>query len=598
MGRVVVINKLRHITGVFKKLLFVLTKKQKQLMLPVIIMMLINAFLQMIGVSVFVPLVSAMTEPDELMEDPVVIKICSIFGLVDSMDFFVFLSIVVILLYIVKNSFSVFQIWVSARYAKNVQRELSSRILHEYMKRDYDFFLQYDTSKVLRDISSDAFEVNNILSALSNIVTEGLTIVLILVYIFVSDVKMSLCIMLIAMICIYIIYHFFREKMDYNGRKFREATANTQKVLLQAVEGIKEVQVLRKQDYFVKKYQKACKQEQKPSVAMTIGISAPTYVVEGFFVSGLMAFICIRSIINPEYISSLPTLASFMMGAIRMLPSLGRISNNINNITYGLPALNSVYDNLTFYKDNDSNIINRQDEKIFNLTEFHHDLKLASVCWHYKDSEDLILNNLSLCIKKGESVGIIGQSGAGKSTLADIILGLHIPQSGEVLIDGINIFSIPESYSRIIGYVPQTVYLIDGTIRENVAFGISEDEIDDQKVIDALRRAQLLEFINEQKQKLDTEIGERGVRLSGGQRQRIAIARALYRNPQILIMDEATSALDNETEKAVMEAIETLYGTITMIIIAHRLTTVRKCDVIYEVKDGNAVKVDKMDLFS
>lgn len=228
---------------------------------------------------------------------------------------------------------------------------------------------------------------------------------------------------------------------------------------------------------------------------------------------------------------------------------------------------------------------------------FNHSLVLENICWHYQGSDKEILHNLNLTVNKGESIGIIGQSGAGKSTLADIILGLHLPQNGRTLLDGTDILAIPDEYGRTIGFVPQSVYLVDGTVRENVAFGVPNSEINDDLVWECLEKAQLDTFIRGQEKGIETTIGERGVRFSGGQRQRIAIARALYRKPQILILDEATSALDNETEAAVMEAIEGLYGTITMIIIAHRLTTVKKCDKIYEITGGKAVKADKKEIF-
>ena len=228
---------------------------------------------------------------------------------------------------------------------------------------------------------------------------------------------------------------------------------------------------------------------------------------------------------------------------------------------------------------------------------FEQELRVKKICWKYSEGTEYILNNLDLNIQKGQSIAFIGNSGAGKTTLADIILGLLKPQSGQVTLDGKDIFSIGKEWGNIIGYVPQAVYLTDDSIRKNIAFGIKEDDIDETRVWNALEQAQLKEFVESLDEQLDTKVGERGVRFSGGQRQRVAIARALYENPDILVLDEATAALDNETESAVMESIEALQGKITLIIIAHRLTTVRKCDKIYEITNGVAVERKKSEIF-
>lgn len=598
------ISRLRSILNGIHKITYIMTKRQKTIFFFVVLSSLINALLQTLGVSIIVPLVTAMTDSSTLMDNKYISFIYEKMNLDSSAQLFVVLGVATIFLYIFKNVFCIFQLWLNAKFSNKVLRELSISLLKGYMNRDYDFFLNYGTGQIIRDIFTDTQGVYVILVSSITIITEMLTIMMILVYILVSDWMMALCIAVLALICLVIIYKVFKQRMKENGEISRRFTAETNKIVIQAVEGIKEVQVMRKQNYFVRTFSESYARQLKPQIISSVGGAAPTNVVEGVFVSGIMAFICFRIVNDPGYATALPVLASFLMGAVRMLPSLGRISSNLNTISYFTPSLQSVYDNIKILKSEDNyeeyrnDLVKKLDkEPEASFGNFNSELSLENVSWHYKDSDKYVLKNLNMTVKKGQSVGIIGASGAGKSTLADIILGLHLPQEGAVKIDGTDIRTMPDTYSHIIGFVPQSIYLVDGSVRENVAFGVSPDEIDDAQVWNSLERAQLSEFVKGLDNGLGTVVGERGVRFSGGQRQRIAIARALYREPELLIMDEATSALDNETEAEVMNAIEDLYGTITMIIIAHRLTTVRKCDVIYEIADGKAKVADKNELF-
>ena len=233
----------------------------------------------------------------------------------------------------------------------------------------------------------------------------------------------------------------------------------------------------------------------------------------------------------------------------------------------------------------------------YSDVQFHRSVELQQVSFKYPGIETNVIENVNLTIKKGESIAFIGSSGAGKTTIADIILALLKPTKGKILMDGIDVEDLGSQWNHIIGYVPQATYIIDGTIRSNIAFGENKEHIDDNKIWQALEISQLNDFVKNLPKGLDTMVGERGVRFSGGQRQRLAIARALYRDPDILVLDEATAALDNDTETEVMKAIEALQGYKTLIIVAHRLTTVKKCDIIYEIKNGTAVKKDKKDIF-
>lgn len=313
-----------------------------------------------------------------------------------------------------------------------------------------------------------------------------------------------------------------------------------------------------------------------------------------------MGIACIRIMIGTNLNTFVPVLGTFAVGAFRILPSISKISSRLNAIAFYRPCLQSTYDNLKEINEYDEQYMPTLQQEHISLEKeisFQNCLEIRNISWKYLNAKNNVLQNLSLTIHKGESVAFIGASGAGKTTLADVIMGLLEPQSGAVEVDGTDIFSIPHQWARTIGYVPQSVFLIDDTVRGNVAFGLKEENVFDDKIWAALEEAQLKEFIESLPLGLDTIVGERGVKFSGGQRQRIAIARALYENPDILVLDEATAALDTETENAVMESIDALQGFKTLIIVAHRLTTIRNCDKIYEIKDGIAVERSKADVF-
>lgn len=289
----------------------------------------------------------------------------------------------------------------------------------------------------------------------------------------------------------------------------------------------------------------------------------------------------------------IPQLTLFAVAAFRLMPSVGRINEHATNTLYALPSVDLVYHDLVEIEDQ----VERQNNEVREEWNLQRGIEVQDVTYYYPDTEEPVIRKASLSIPKGKTVAFIGSSGAGKTTMVDIILGLLTPQQGAVMADNINIHEKPKTFHAQVGYIPQVIYLSDDTIRNNIAFGVKESEIDDDAVVDAMDKAQLTEFVNSLPHGLDTIVGDRGVRLSGGQRQRIGIARALYHDPEILVLDEATSALDNDTETAVMEAVENLQGMKTMIIIAHRLTTIRNADMIYEVGDGQVVEKQKEDVF-
>lgn len=610
---------MNRIKDLINKTLYIMTRPQKILCVIVFILTCIGSGLECLGVSVIVPLVGVIQDPNSLPPD----------SLIRRMDFMsdaspdhlvMIICGGVIIVYLIKNVYFIFLSWIRIKFSCKIQRELSVKMLRSYLSRGYQYFLNNSYGEFSWSVSGDTGAVYEVLSSGFRFMSELLTITLISIFMLFTDWIMAISIILLAMICLGLIYFVFRKNMYKAGEENRKFTSKSYQTLVQAFEGAKDVLLLRKQSFFIHEYEAGTIGAQNAQCKRVVGAESPAFIIEGICISGIMIIVASRILIvgnDPKFIA---VLAAFAVGAFRILPSLGKISVSINSLTASLPSINSLYQNVIeteeyaaahpeaiFDNDEDeknvgSSLIDRHGAKVLNRTElitgekFKSSLVLKDVSFGYNDEVGDILTNINLEIKKGQSIAFIGASGAGKSTLVDVLLGLLIPRIGGIYMDGVKITDIPDKWAQTIGYVPQSVFLSDATIKENVAFGESIDELDEERVIDALKRAELWDFINELPDGLETYVGDRGVRLSGGQRQRIAIARALYHRPEIMVLDEATSALDNETEEAVMSAIDALQGHVTLIIVAHRLTTIKNCDLIYEVKDKSISKRNKQEV--
>lgn len=594
-------NILNKVKGLWIKYMFILTPSQKRWGIVVAIMTLLGAGMETLGVSAILPLIQVIMNPSVLSNNDFFARFFQIMNITNQLQMIWMVCAGVILIYVMKNSFLLFLTFIRSKYSCKVQRELSVEMMRSYLNRGYPFFLDINTGVILRGMTTSISGTYESLFNLFKILAEVLTIICICIYLFMLDSFLAICVMGLASMCLLLVMFGFKRWMQGCGEKEYKYNAAINKTLLQTFQGVKEVLVMHKQNYFTEKYEKQYIERQKPAISKVIATESPAYIIEAVCVTGLLIAVCAKANGIEDSTIFVSRLASFAVGAFRILPSLGRISSSFNQVVFYKPGLDETYDNFKEVREskynNDYEITNeKKEKKIISLSK---ELIVNSVKWTYNNQTDYVLDKLQLTIKKGQSVALIGQSGAGKTTLGDIILGLLKPQEGQVLLDNdTDIYKIPEQWSHIVGFVPQGIYLTDDTIRNNIGFGVDEDKIEDEKVWLALEQAQLKEFVEKLPQQLENVIGERGVRFSGGQRQRIAIARALYQNPDILVLDEATSALDNETERTVMEAIDKLQGNKTLIIIAHRITTVKNCDVIYEIKNGKAKKVDKKELFA
>ncbi len=568
-----------------KRVIAILTERQRKLLVFMLLMMLVGAGLETAGTSLLIPFITIAMEPDSVFQNEYLKYFYDLMHLTSVNGFLVMLSIVLSAVFVLKNIYLYFMYYVQYRFIYNGQFNTSRSLFKDYVRRPYEFYLDASTPVVMRHIMSDVNGSYNLLLTFLQLFTELFIFAALLVLALVYSPAMTLVMCAVLGIILLANKMILGPILRRFGHEVQTNSALTTKWIMQAVNGMKETKVLNKERYFVEQYEKSADKLNTIQKRQNSMQNIPRLMIETVCMCGILlvmaVFLSIGNNLN-EMITQLGVLA---VVAIKLMPSANKLSTYINNIAYYEPSLTAVEDIIirSHQKDVDTDILFLKKE--IEPMDFSKEVKLENITYRYPNTEVNILENASVSIPIGKSIGFIGPSGAGKSTTVDILLGLLESQKGKVTVDGIDIrTNLPGWYARI-GYVPQMIFMLDDTIRNNVAYGVDEKDIDEEQVWYALREAQMDEFVRGLPDGLDTSIGERGVRISGGQRQRLGIARALYTEPEIMIFDEATSALDNDTESAIMEAIERLHGKKTLVIIAHRLTTIEKCDAVYRVEE-------------
>lgn len=584
-------NILRQIKGAYKRIYDIYTPQQRRGSVIVFLMLLIGSLLEMLGVYIIVPLVQVILLPESMLKSQSWQWLWQFLHVEDETGLVLWVSAGAVAVYIVKNAYMSFLSYYKNHFYRKVEKEISMRLMNSYLSREYTFHINTNTSVLLRSIVYDITGVSASMASIFTIIMESMSAVLIIIVLLTTDFGMAIVLAISAIFALLVIVATFHKIMKAEGKRAVTYSQLCLKAVNEAFNGIKDVMVTRRQAFFAESYNEAVSGKNKSNAAKNFASECPAYVIEGICITAFIVMLCVKSLTGVNGAEFVSNAAAFAIAAFRILPSVGKITNNYNVIVYYQTMVEGVYQNIFEAKEFDEN---NEPVRISseNISAFHSEIRLENVSWKYPNAEGYVIEGLNMVIPKGHAVGFVGASGAGKTTLADMILGLLPTMTGAIRMDGADIKSIPVTWSRTIGYVPQSVYLTDDTIRNNVAFGIEQEQIDDALVWKALQQAQLKTFVESLPQGIDTIVGERGIKFSGGQRQRVAIARALYYDPAILVLDEATSALDNETESAVMEAIESLQGHKTLIIVAHRLTTIKSCDEVYEIADGKAVKKD------
>lgn len=575
-------NKIKKAITVFKQFWQLLSSKFRIQFCFMFLAILIGSLLETLGVSILLPLIQAILTPEKLMNNEIVSEILKILKIQTTQTFVFAVAMVVVFFYVVKNFYQILNNYWQNKFRTNLLAYITDTMMASYMHRPYSFFLDNNSSILMRNVLNDTGGVTTCVTSLFQIITTFFVICFMFIFLFITDsfLALGLCISAIFVLGFSVI--ILGKPLRSFGEELRITDGDCYKNCQQAFQGIKEVIVSKKENYFIQKYKESYDKKNKVDIKKCVLEYIPNRLIETVCLSVLVLLIT-YNVVSGRVLSEVmvANLGAFAVAAFKLLPAVSSMSSNFNIYIVQYTAVQAVLTNLEEAKQY---IVKYGNEPI----TFEKSLQTKNLCFFYpKNPDKKILDNVDTEIKNGDVVGIKGSSGSGKTTYVDIILGLLEPVSGEILIDGkILTDANINSWREKISYVPQTAYLIDDTIRANIAFGVPEKEIDDERITIAMKEAMLYDYVSGLPQKEMTVVGERGVQMSGGQRQRLSIARALYNNPDIIIFDEATSALDEITEKEIMESIDNLIGQKTLIIIAHRLSTLKKCNKIFEVADG------------
>lgn len=577
--------------GTAKKIYHIFNPKQRVQFFINLILAIVAGLMELISISAMLPLVNVILDEEAMRDNKYYSMFANIFGVTNPKDFAIYFALMLIFVYVIKNVYLMLRFKIQLDYVNRTKKAMTMNLLNCYLNQDYLFHVEHGAPELQRNVNNDVANFMDVVSAIMSISVEMFSCTFLLIFLFVND-PMTTVLLFAIFGCVYFaIFKLYRTQQVRAGKQARAASGEMNKWLIQSFGGIKEIKVLNRENFFYKKYSTAFDKAISIQQKYKMYIFFPKYITEMVAILGLMVTIIIRLNMNVDLKTFAATLSAFALAAMRMIPAFNRITEYTGSIMYGRASVNAVYEDL----ERASKLhINDYNDNHRCILKFDNEIVIKNLQFTYPEGDKSVFTGANLVIKKNQSIGLIGESGAGKTTLADIMLGLLKPNSGTVTVDGVDIQSDDRAWHRIVGYIPQMIYLIDDTIRANVVFGT---EVDDERVWEALRDAQLEDFVKGLGKGLDTVVGDRGVKLSGGQRQRIGIARALYNKPAVLFLDEATSALDTETENAVMDSINYLQGKTTLVIIAHRLSTIRNCDRIYEVGHGVVTLRDKESVF-
>ena len=555
------------------------------------VMMIIGALLQTAGVGMLVSVVNIVIDPVKSADSQIARIFYDVIGKTSEEGYRIFqytVMVSMILVFVVKNLFLYIQQKAMYAFVYRNQFSTSERMMRNFVRRDYEYYLNADTAVVQRSITSDVNNMYALILAILQLISDGFVSLCVCAFCLAQSGLMTIILAAVLILLLFIIKKVLKPVMYKAGKDNQDFYSGLFKWISQSVMGIKEVKIFGREQYFVDSYNRCGNGYVNAVQKYSLYNSIPKLLIEAVCVSVMMIYMIVMIALGRGSEALISDFATLAAAALVLLPAVNRINNQINSMSYFEPFLMNVSDNLQEdIDDANTDMTFASDVPKLALKE---NISFDGITYSYPGSDVKILDKADLTIPIGSSIGIVGTTGAGKSTLVDILLGLLKPAEGVIRADGADIRDNYRSFLKNVGYIPQMIFMLDDTIRNNVAFGIAPEEQDENRIWEALKEAALDDFVRSLPEGLDTSIGERGIRISGGQRQRIGIARALYGDPEVLILDEATSALDNETESLIMESIGRFMGRKTLVIIAHRLQTIEKCDMVFRVGDGRITR--------
>ena len=576
---------MKKIIEILNKIRVIYNKKQQIQFSFLFILIVISAFLELFGISLILPFINVVIHPTIITTNKHLLYIYKFLNIGNSTSFLIFLAFVLMVAYIFKNLYMLAVYYFQYKILYDAQKDISLQLIKFYISQPYAYHLNINTSEMVRIVTQDTTNCSIFLTNLFLIATEFIVLLFIISFLFFINKIVTITLVLLFLIIFFGIFKKLKPKIQIFSKYNQQYLSGMIKWIQQALGAIKDIKILQKEQFFINKYYDSSIKFISARKHINFFEQIPRLLIESLVVSIILLVIIFLLFKGIDASTILVQMAVFAMAVFRLMPSMNRLQVALNILMFYVPSINVVYRDL-------------QNTKLLKYTEieenkninFDKNIKVNNVSFKYQNTKNYIFKNISFEIKKGSSIGFVGPTGVGKTTIIDIILGLLNPTEGNITVDEVDIHKNKKSWFSKIGYVPQFIYLTDDTIKNNILF-YDDKNIDKERLKIVIDQSQLKDFIDSLPNGLDTIVGERGIKLSGGQRQRIGIARALYKRPEILVLDEATSALDNETEKAVIQAIEYLYGKLTMLIIAHRLTTIEKCDIVYELKKSKLTKL-------
>ncbi len=560
------------------------TNSDRIAFIRIVVMVIIGMFLETISLGIVVPIIGILTQDDYQQKYPFIVDI---FGNLSREELISAVMVAMVLIYVVRSLFLFWSLWIQKGFSASVSGRLSQSLFSIYLRQPYMFHLQRNSSTLMRNAKNATSVVTCGVDPFLVLLTDGLVAIAMFALLIAVEPVGTLAVLLVFGLSTFVFQRTTRRRIDNWGYQVDYHETKILQHLQEGFGGAKDVKVLGRENEFLSQHEKHLGESIRINRIYNVILTLPRSFMEIITIVWLCLLVVSMVVRGRELADIVPILGLFAAAAFRVMPSINRLLMATQTLIFNRSIIASVYRD--FLLDSPDSLT------VKSNTKFASQLELVDVSFQYPAAATTSLQNVSLVVKRGEAVGFVGPSGAGKSTLVDVILGLFAPTSGVVKVDGQDVQQNLRNWQNQIGYVPQAIYLTDDTLRRNVAFGLNDENIDDNLVRDAIRLAQLEEFVATLPEKLETVVGERGVRLSGGQRQRIGIARALYHNPSVLVLDEATSSLDTPTEHGVMQAVQALQGSKTVLIVAHRLSTVEYCDRLYKIENARIIEEGTFD---